>query len=308
MTASTGGAVLGRSHLRVVEAAFTALVAAPRRLTLDCTTVGGVPGPSVGLPTGVVELAWLRQWLLTHRSNYPARDAVWRELISRARTANGEWRIVAVAMAMPALVRIAAGLTRGYRGDPTDVDNEVLTGFLAALEHRLDLGGSRLSAKLCWAGYRAGYAARHAQSPAVLVGDIDSTFAAAPHLPYGHPDLLLARAVALGVIDADDADLITATWLEQHSIEAVATRTGADAGVLRMRRLRAGRRVAQAITDGSLSTVLSTEARAGLARRAEIRAAGRSGRSGAPPTVGLSQPDGRGADSALIAARGVRPR
>src|SRR6266545_642505 len=74
------------SHLRVADAAFHALVAEPRRLTLDCTSLGGVPGPAVGLPAGEVELPWLRDWLLAHRDNYPARDAVWRELIHRART------------------------------------------------------------------------------------------------------------------------------------------------------------------------------------------------------------------------------
>ncbi len=41
-----------RSHLQVASDAFEALVEAPRQLMLDCTTVGGVAGPSVGLPAG----------------------------------------------------------------------------------------------------------------------------------------------------------------------------------------------------------------------------------------------------------------
>jgi hypothetical protein len=264
------------SHLRVADIAFQALVAEPRRLTLDCSSVGGVPGPEVGLPAGEVELPWLRDWLLEHRDNYPARDAVWRELIGRARALGGEWRIVAVAMAMPALIRLAGGLARDYRGDPADVDNEILTGFLEALERRVDLGGSRLYAKLCWAGFRAGYAARYADSAVVLIEDLDTDCSIAPHLPYGHPDLLLARAVAIGLIDADDADLITATWLEHKTIEQVSRRTGADPGVLRMRRLRAGRRLADAILDGLLSGAVSEAAKARLKTHAAIRAALRS--------------------------------
>ena len=261
------------SHLRVADTAFQALVAEPRRLTLDCTTLGGVPGPSVGLPAGEVELPWLRDWLLAHRDNYPARDAVWRELIGRARTVGGDWRIVAVAMAMPALIRLAGGLARDYRGDPADLDNEILTGYLEALERRVDLGASRLYAKLCWAGFRAGYAARYADPPVVLIEDLDNDSSIVPHLPYGHPDLLLARAVAIRVLDQDDADLITATWLEHKTIEQVARRTGADADVLRMRRLRAGRRLADAILDGLLSGALAESTTARLKTRAAIRAA-----------------------------------
>src|SRR6266545_341158 len=232
------------SHLRVADTAFHALVAEPRRLTLDCTSLGGVPGPAVG-----------------------------RELIHRARTLKGDWRIVAVAMAMPALIRLAGGLARDYRGDPADLDNEILTGYLEALERRVDLGATRLYAKLCWAGFRAGYAARYADTPVVLIEDLDNDSSIVPHLPYGHPDLLLARAVAIRVLDPDDADLITATWLEYKTIEQVARRTGADADVLRMRRLRAGRRLADAILDGLLSGALSESTTARLKTRAAIRAA-----------------------------------
>jgi hypothetical protein len=198
---------------------------------------------------------------------------VWRELIDRARTLKGDWRIVAVAMAMPALIRLAGGLARDFRGDPADLDNEILTGFLEALEQRVDLGQTRLYAKLCWAGFRAGYAARYADTPVVLIEDLDSDSSIVPHLPYGHPDLLLARAVAIRVLDQDDADLIIATWLEHETIEQVARRTGADADVLRMRRLRAGRRLADAILDGLLSGALSQAAKGKLKTRAAIRAA-----------------------------------
>jgi hypothetical protein len=72
MTPSDQLVDISPSHLRVADAAFHALVQEPRRLTLDCTIVGGVPGPDVGLPDGEVELPWLREWLLARRDNYPA--------------------------------------------------------------------------------------------------------------------------------------------------------------------------------------------------------------------------------------------
>jgi hypothetical protein len=262
-----------RSHLQVASDAFEALVAAPGELMLDCTTVGGVAGPSVGLPAGEVELPWLRDWLLEHRDNYPARDAVWRELIHRARTVRGDWRIVAVAMALPALIKLAGKLARDYDGDPVDVDNEILLGFLAALEHRLNLGESRLYAKLCWAGFRAGYVVRYADVPLVLVEDFAGEASVIPYLPYRHPDLLLGRAVAVDVIGADDAALITETWLENRSIEQVAHRTGQDPHMLQMRRDRAGRRLAEAILEGHLSGRLSDAAASDLRKRAARGAA-----------------------------------
>jgi hypothetical protein len=272
-----------RSHLQVASDAFEALVAAPRELMLDCTMVGGVPGPSVGLPAAEVELPWLRDWLLEQRDNYPARDAVWRELIHRARTLRGDWRIVAVAMALPALIKLAGKLARDYDGDPMDVDNEILTGFLTALEHRLDLGESRLHAKLCWAGFRAGYVVRYADTPLILVEDFAGEASVIPYLPYRHPDLLLGRAVAVNVIDADDAALITATWLENRSIEQVAHRTGQDPQMLRMRRERAGRRLAEAILDGHLSGRLSDAAAGELRQRTARGAAIRAARSAGTP-------------------------
>src|SRR6266542_1601564 len=245
MSVSDDFADLSPSHLRVADIAFQTLVSAPRLLTLDCTVVGGVRGAELGLPQGPVELLWLRTWMLDHRDNYPARDAVWRELIDRARTLGG---------------------------DPADLDNEILTGFLDALQRRVDLGESRLYTKLCWAGFRAGYAARYAHIPEVHVEDLDGDTSVVPHLPYGHPDLLLARAVAIKLIDQDDADLITATWLERKTIEQVARATGIDPAVLRMRRLRAGRRVGDAIVDGLLSGTVSTAVLKTLAARAAARA------------------------------------
>jgi hypothetical protein len=52
---------------------------APRTLNLDDFD------PALDLPGGVMTLPALREWLLRHPRAYPARDAVWRELISRAR-------------------------------------------------------------------------------------------------------------------------------------------------------------------------------------------------------------------------------
>jgi hypothetical protein len=263
------------SHLRAADLAFDTLTRPPKLLSLDCTRLGDVTGAEVSLPERPMLLSQLRTWMLAHRGNYPARDAVWRELIRRARGLGGDWLIAAVGMAMPRLVRCAGSLARDYPGDPADIDAAIVEGFLDALTRKVDLGADRPYVRLCWAAYRAGHAVRWADADVVFLEDLDSEGGAAPHLPYGHPDLLLARAVALGLIDIDEASLIIATRLEYAPIEALADAIDMDVSVLRMRRLRAERRVADGITEGLLSGPVSPHVRGKLAQRAIRRRAAR---------------------------------
>ena len=283
MTASTTSHDATASALRAADAAFAALTCPPDPLTLDCTTLTARLGRDVGLPDGAVPLCELRDWMLTHRRAFAARDAIWRDLVARARTGEAGWVIAAVGMAMPALVRLAGGLARGYRGDPADLDAEVLTGFLAALRGAVDLDRPGVYARLCWAGYRAGLAARHADARQVPLTELDRGAAsAAPRLPYGHPDLLLAEAVAIRLIDPDEADLISRTRLDHVPVERVAADVGVEPSVLRMRRRRAERRVVRGLTTGLLSGVVSPATRRALAVEADRRAAGRSGEPASP--------------------------
>jgi hypothetical protein len=117
--------------------------------------VAGVSAPSgdrLDLPVGEVPLPELRDWLVAHPNASVVRDAVWRELIRRARRGKPEWVIAAVGMAVPALVTMAGTFAVGYRGDPVDIDSAVLTGFLEALRHRVDPD----RAALHFAAWRAG--------------------------------------------------------------------------------------------------------------------------------------------------------
>jgi hypothetical protein len=168
------------------------------------------------------------------------------------------------------------------------VDNEILTAFLEALQRRVDLADDRLYSKLCWAGFRAGYAARYADVGIVFVDDLDAEPGSAPYLPYSHVDLLLARAVGIQVIDVDEANLILATRLEYRTIEQVAAATGIEAAVLRMRRRRAEARVVDAVIDGLLSGgLVSPHALQRLARDAALRAKARA-RLGQQMPAGLA--------------------
>jgi hypothetical protein len=77
-------------------------------------------------------------WLLKHRAVYAARDAVWRDLVTRERNDGPEWMIATVGMAMPALVRFAGSLARGYRGDPSIWTPRSWADALVAITAKLD--------------------------------------------------------------------------------------------------------------------------------------------------------------------------
>jgi hypothetical protein len=76
-----------------------------------------------------------------------------------------------------------------------------------------------------------------------------------PRRPYGHPDLVLGRAVAAGVITRAQAYLIGATRLGDVLVEQIAAEHGLPASVIRMRRKRAERTLVKALLHGELSEV-----------------------------------------------------
>jgi hypothetical protein len=254
-----------RSGIDEIGIAFTAMTSGPDPAGITCT-----PWVGLGLPGRFMTLRELRDWMLDHPRAYDARDAVWRYLVVAARR-DPQWLTAIAGMAHPALVTAAIRAGHGFFGDRRDLDNDILAGFLAAVA-TVDVDSGRLYERLRWAALRAGLAARWEQQPWVLVGDVESVAGAAPKLPYGHPDLIVARAVALAVIDAADADLILRTRLDATPIDEIAATTGVDPAVLRMRRQRAERALADAVTAGHLSGAVSPACRQVLDRRAARRA------------------------------------
>ncbi|MEU8004194.1 hypothetical protein AB0B66_23820 [Catellatospora sp. NPDC049111] len=247
-TVRTGvGRVAQNSPLGEVQRAFEALTQQPSPLALDCRQLP----PELGLPERHVPLDELRDLLLDRATSYAARDAVWSLLCTAAQQWGRHWILAATGIALPGLRRAAKQLCAGYRGEHADVESEVLTGFLEAL-HTADPSRDRLAARLIWAGRRAGTQlvwadARHEQAKAQTAESL------LPPPLYGHPDLLLGRAVAQNVISAEIAELIGATRLDGVSVDKVAQRFGATAQVLRMRRRRGEFRLLEAVREGLLS-------------------------------------------------------
>jgi hypothetical protein len=161
--------------------------------------------------------------------------------------------VAAVGVAMPGLRRVAGMLAAGWRGDTDDVDSELLIGFVARLK-TIDLDVPRVCGRLIDAGLRAARRARDADSDAQLI-HADVTGPIAPVHPWDNPDLVLARAVAAAVIDADEAKLIAATRLDNATVAQVAGRLGIAPSTASAWRGKAERRLAQAIADGELAFI-----------------------------------------------------
>jgi hypothetical protein len=241
-------------------------------------------GADLDLPAGEVPLPALRDWLMAHPSAYAVRDAVWRELIRRARHGEPEWVIAAVGMAMPALVAMAGTLAAGYRGDPADIDAEILTGFLEGLRTTVDPAQDAPHASLCFAAWRAGREQRMTQQEHLPVADIEHAAAESrlPRPPYGHVDLLVYRAEALGLIDVEDVEPYIDIRLGRRiPSQLVAAKLGIDHDTLRMRLNRADTRLAWALATGILTGTSSPEARDELAQRQQQRVAIRAGKAAA---------------------------
>lgn len=243
-TATTTAPAAARTALRQAEKAFELLTCEPAPLVFDAR-------PVPGLPDSTMPLDQLRKLVLFERYDSDTTDELWRQLARHARDWGPAWVVGAIGIALPALTHLAAKISRGRARHAEDVDSEVLAGFLAALR-TADLDAPRLWLRLCWAAWRAGVTVVKDTDTEELPLDLSSG-SRSPRMPYGHPDLLLGRAVAAGLITAEVAELISATRFGDALIEHLAAEQGVSASVLRMRRRRAERRVATAVVAGELS-------------------------------------------------------
>ncbi len=180
---------------------------------------------------------------------------MWAELVRRARTGGPAWVIGLTGVAMPGLRRAVASIAASYRGDPGDLQAEVLAGFLAAMRalDPDDLDAVPLASRLCWAAWRAGQACAYAD--AIYVSrrrDLDES-CDGPVMPWGHPDFVLAAAVRHHVLTAAQADLIGRNRLENIPLAQIARELDVSHSALCHRRATAEARLVQAIQQGLLS-------------------------------------------------------
>jgi hypothetical protein len=178
----------------------------------------------------------------------------------------------------------------GWHGDTSDFDAELLTGFLERLR-TVDVDEPRICGRLIDAGARAVKAAREWDEDTDIV-HVGRAWSVPPHHPWDHPDWVLARAVAMAVIDPDEYLLISATRLEDIPLRVVADKLGISVPLAAAWRRKAERRLAEAISLGELSWaphVLPDTAR--RRRAAQAAVASRRRRADRPASSSLGQPD-----------------
>jgi hypothetical protein len=203
-----------------------------------------------GLPARLMPLDELKRLLVADATARPVRDAVWQELVIRARRDGPAWTVATVGLAMPGLRRTAGRLALGWRGDTADLDAELLLGFVERL-HTLDIDQPRICGRLIDAGVRAARRARSRLEGTDAV-HIDTAWSVPPARPWDHPDWVLARAVGAAIIGPDDHLLISATRLDNETLQSVAERLGVPASTAASWRRKAERRLAEAIAADEL--------------------------------------------------------
>jgi hypothetical protein len=168
-----------------------------------------------GLPDRPVPLDELRDLLADPRCAARTRDRAWVRLLQHARAQGGAWTVGCAGVALPALEAVTTRLLTCAiaPADPQDVEAEVIAGFLAAVATvRLDRPGIADQLRLAAFLRGLGLVWRRHPDP-VPVGRLDQGDRVLASIP-GHPDLLLAAAVADGVLTQDEGELVGATRLE----------------------------------------------------------------------------------------------
>jgi hypothetical protein len=226
-----------------IDYRFRLLTAGPDPLAVDGRHLGH------GLPRRPIPLPELSAILMHPSCGFEARDEVWRLLVTNARTGDAQWTVGAVGVALPGLRHAAHRLSRTYNGD---VQAALVAEFVAALA-TVGLDRPGVVSRLLDAASSAARAALRASEPAASGEANFAPGSAVPPPPYGHPDLVLARAVAVGVLSAEDADLIGTTYLEDVTVAEYADRIGVSRWTVYKRRRAAEARLVEAIRTGALS-------------------------------------------------------
>lgn len=240
--------------LNVVRDSFAALSADPDPLSID-------GGDVAGFPDRVLGLGEVRDLLLDRGCSGRTRDQVWRVLIRRARSEGACWTLACAGVALPALAASTHRLGAWHAGDHADLQSAILMGFLEALS-AIDLAQDGLMDRLRWAAHRAGRAAvvtsledprpfEFDQLPEVTEAILTGFRSVIPKPPWGHPDLVLARAVADGVLTPAEAELIGATRLDEVGLAAWAEAKGVKRFTAYSARWRAEKRLVSYLTAGA---------------------------------------------------------
>ena len=212
-----------------LERTFLALCAGPSPLTLDGRHYDDLPDRPLPLDE-------LKSLLLHPSASYALRDAVLGELVERAQ-GEGSWMVGLAGVLLPGLRRAAWPLSHACLDRAADVESEMLASFVAAVR-RTPPDRPRLAAHLTWLAHGGAKQLVRAEM-AEWAKPAHTPVSAAPPRPWGHPDLVLRKAVEWTVLQAEDAELISATRIGDLSLQRAAAELGISYAAARKRRVRA---------------------------------------------------------------------
>ncbi|WP_034261855.1 hypothetical protein [Actinospica robiniae] len=235
--------------LNVIRRAFATQLAAPRPLALDGALLGA------GLPARVLPLHEIKSLLMSPQTPAAAKRALWGAVIARSKAGMSEWTTAALGLAYPGLATVFRRACKNGPGNWQDIQAELVTEFLVALGE-IDVSDPQIhdvAGWLCARALSASWKARKAEE--TKAESLSSHSAAIGLFPAGHPDHVLEHAVALGVLTAQQADLIGRIYLEDEHHTALASRYGISVATLYRRRQEAVTALAAGIEDGLLRAV-----------------------------------------------------
>ncbi len=244
---SSGGR--NRSLFTQLETSFRLLAAGPAPLGVQGQTV------TAQWPDRLIPVDELRARLLHPACPYPTRDRALNAVLHLARTDGEPWPLVLVGLLLPGLRRSARTLLLANPGIAADLEAELFTGLLTAIRTGPDVR-ARPGSELIWAARRAAERLRQAERSSSELAALP----ASPVVPAGHPDFVLSRAVAAGILAADDAELIAATRLGQLSLHTAAELRGISYRSAHHRRIRAERTLIDWLADQCCDSTSAADA------------------------------------------------
>lgn len=230
-----------QSPFDVLEASLRLLCAGPSPLAVHGREVGP-PFPRRAIP-----LTDLTGMLLHPATPFEARDRAMRVLVRRAQHQGGDWTVGLVGVLLPGLRAALAPMVRAYPAAAEDLEAEALLGLIEVLA-AFEPATERVASRLLWrAAQRARRRLAREQAEAGQF-EVDAVVHD-PEESTAHPEFVLARAVKAGKLTAGEARLIGDTRLGGMSLTAWAKAEGERDGTVRMRRMRAERKLVKWISE-----------------------------------------------------------
>lgn len=220
-----------------LEATFRLACRGPKPWSLDGRLVAGLPRRRVPLDE-------LRAILLHPSTSHQTRNLAMSILVAEARNRGGDATVGLAGVLLFGLRRAVAPLCAIRPDRAADIQAEALAGLVEGIA-ATDAERPRLAARLCWlARTRAKRLFETELADLARTGPYPD--GEAPPLPVAHPDLILAQAVAEGVIaDPADAALIGDTRFGLLSLEEA----GEGLGIARWAAFKRRRRAELALAE-----------------------------------------------------------